>query len=108
MTCHLVTSRISLAKAALLFDPPKSRKAIDQLHRREVLKCWREGGRLYTSESAIRAYVASSPRHNALREPGKPMNETSKVDALERVIGDLSAENAALRVRLAMLESRGS
>ena len=36
------------------------------------------------------------------------MNETSKVDALERVIGDLSAENAALRVRLAMLESRGS
>jgi hypothetical protein len=94
---------ISLAQAAQMFDPPRSRKALDQLHRRGVLRVWNEGGRLYTSEQSLRQYVASSPRKTRLREP-REAEGLSRIEALETLVAELSAENAALRIRLIELE----
>lgn len=102
---------ISLQKAAQLFDPPKSRKAMDQLFRRGVLTAWEEGGRLYTTEALVREYAFNSPRASRLidQATGTPIEyrSESKEQALEKLVSDLSAENTALRLRIIELEHEG-
>lgn len=101
---------ISLAKAAEMFDPPRSRKALDQLHRRGVLEAWEEDGRLYTTVDAVRAYAFNSPRPSRLKQD-EPLRQAMSLEpgvgravALQALVHELSAENAALRLRVIELE----
>jgi hypothetical protein len=118
-----IAERLSLRDAGRSFDPPLTKKAIERLVQRHVLRFKKDEktGQLWTTREWLEEYVAATSRARRLRAPGGlPAADVTVGDVLEwaadpdahnpwrRVAEELMLENRRLRERLAALERRGS
>ncbi len=103
---------ITLAQAGKLFDPPRSRRAVDRLARRGVLATFKDDhGRVLTTREALEAYVEAPTSRGARlkREadledvPPPPWLRGAHSDERDFVIAEMAQEIARLRVEIARL-----
>jgi hypothetical protein len=115
--------RLSLAEAGDLFDPPRSKKAVEQLVHRGSLDFARELGeegqrarRVVTTRAWLESYVEASGGKARLREEreewetvralaqvrAEPEPESAP-SAWRTVMNELAEENLRLRLRIAQL-----
>jgi hypothetical protein len=115
--------RVSLADAGDLFDPPRSKKAVEQLVHRGSLDFAREPGeegqrarRVVTTRAWLEAYVEASAGKARLREEYEVLSRLAQMDVvpepkpdsepLLEIIRTQGGEIAVLKARLAQLEEQ--
>jgi hypothetical protein len=118
--------RISLKEASERFDPPRTKKAVEQMLQRGSLDFAREKDeesgrtrRVVTTEAWLEEYVRGSGGKARLREAGAPRDwvlheplfqradrEPTTEGPLQRLVRELSEENLRLKLRVAELESK--
>jgi hypothetical protein len=111
--------RIPLREAARIFDPPKTKKALEQLIQRDALDFAREKtpegttSRVVTTKAWVEAYAARARGNTRLRGEVEPVRIVSVLEErlapisspLERVVRELNEEVLRLRLRIAELEA---
>jgi hypothetical protein len=122
--------RLTLAQAAALFDPPKTRKAVEQLVQRGNLRAEKDdpdpttgrARRRWTTRAWLEEYAESTGGKTTVRPsdeqalvvartplspaPAPAPNPGAEAEPLRRVLGELAQENLQLKLRVAELETQ--
>ena len=84
-----------------MFDPPRSRRAVDQLVRRGVLRGWKIEGASWTTAEAVREYAMSTKRQPKIHDPSTQEAELRRrIDVLESVLAQQEHTITELRIAL--------